>query len=216
MKFEIQRMKTIIALLTAALIFPITAGAQTDKKAKAILDEVSIKTKSFKTIRIDFTYQMENKAQKINDSFKGTIISKGDSYKLTFSGQEVISNGKTVWTFLKDANEVQINNVSHDEESFSPTSLLNNYSENFRPKLIEENAKNQIIELTPIQKKNFNKVRITIEKSKKMLSSISIYDKNGSVYTYTVNKFETDIPFKDSMFSFRAEEHPGVDEIDMR
>ncbi|HPG32694.1 MAG: outer membrane lipoprotein carrier protein LolA [Lentimicrobiaceae bacterium] len=208
-------MKKII-FSTFALIFAFSSMAQSDKKARTILDEVSAKTKTYKTIRIEFAYNMENKAQKINDTYKGVLISKGDKYKLSFSGQDVISDGKTAWTFVKDANEVQINNVSKDDDSFTPTNLLSTYNENYKAKLLQETAKQQIIELTPIKKKNFNKVKITIERAKKMVSSISIFDKNGSVYTYSVNKFETDLPFNDNTFVFKAAEHPGVETVDMR
>ncbi len=208
-------MKKII-LAALSLLFMLPVYAQTDKKARTILDEVSAKTKAYKTIRIEFTYTMENKAQNINDSFKGVLISKGENYKLSFSGQEIFSNGKTVWTYLKDANEVQINNVSKEDDSFTPNNLLSSYNENFKAKLLEENSKQQVIELIPVQKKNFNKVRVTIERARKIVSSITIFDKNGSTYTYTVNKFETDLPFTDSMFVYKAAEHPGVEEIDMR
>lgn len=208
-------MKNLI-LSSLIILLAVSVSGQSDKKARTILDEVSAKTKSFKTIKIDFNYKMENPAQKISESFNGTLISKGDSYKLSFSGQEVISDGKTVWTFLKDANEVQINEATKDDDSFTPTNLLSTYNENFKAKLLQETAKKYIIELTPIQKKNFNKVKVTTDKTKKIVNSLTIFDKNGSSYTYTVNKFDTDIPFKDSMFTFRAADHPGVDEIDMR
>ena len=208
-------MKNVFLALLSLLFF-LPAYAQTDKKARTILDEVSAKTKAYKTVRIEFTYKMENKAQNIDDSFKGVLISKGDSYKLSFSGQEIFSNGKTVWTYLKDANEVQINNASKEDDSFTPNNLLSSYNENFKARLLEETSKQQVIELSPIQKKNFNKVRVTIERARKMVSSITIYDKNGSTYTYTVNKFETNLPFTDGMFVFKPEDHPGVDEIDMR
>ena len=208
-------MKNVFLALLSLLFF-LPAYAQTDKKARTILDEVSAKTKAYKTVRIEFTYKMENKAQNIDDSFKGVLISKGDSYKLSFSGQEIFSNGKTVWTYLKDANEVQINNASKEDDSFTPNNLLSSYNENFKARLLEETSKQQVIELIPIQKKNFNKVRVTIERARKMVSSITIYDKNGSTYTYTVNKFETNLPFTDCMCVFKPEDHPGVDEIDMR
>ncbi len=200
---------TIIALLTIAGI------AQNDK-ARSILDDVSARTKAYKSIKIDFTYKMENPGQNINESFSGTLFSKGDSYKLLFSGQEVISDGKTVWTFLKDAGEVQVNEATKDDDSFTPTNLLSTYSDNFKAKLINEDSKQYVIELTPVQKKNFNKVKVIIDKAKKNISSLTIFDKNGSTYTYTVKKFETDAAFKDSMFTFKAEDHPGVDVIDMR
>jgi outer membrane lipoprotein-sorting protein len=193
---------TLIAFIVATVLY-----SQNDKKARAALDEVSAKTKTYSSIRIEFTYKMENTSQKINDSYKGVLISKGDRYKLSFSGQEVISDGKTVWTFLKDANEVQINNVSTDGDSFTPTNLLNTYNDNYKAKLIEENAKHKVIELVPIQKKNFNNVKVTIENARKMVSSLSIFDKNGSVYTYQVNKFESNLPYTDNSFVFKKEEH---------
>lgn len=199
-----------------ALLFATSAFTQTDKKARTILDEVSAKTKTYKTIRIEFIYKMENTAQKINESYKGVLISKGDKYKLSFSGQDVISDGKMVWTYVKDANEVQVNDVSKDSDSFTPTNLLSTYNENYKAKLIQETAKQKIIELVPIQKKNFNKVKVTIESDKKMLSSLSIYDKNGSIYTYQIGKFETDLPFSDNTFVFKPAEHPGVEVVDMR
>jgi outer membrane lipoprotein carrier protein len=205
-----------IILTFTAFFFVLAAFSQSDKKARAILDEVSAKTKTYKSIRIEFTYKMDNAAQKISDSYKGVLLSKGDKYKLSFSGQEVMSDGKTVWTFVKDANEVQINDVSKDDDSFTPTNLLNTYNANYKARLIEENPKQKVIELIPVQKKNFNKVKVTIETARKIVSSLLIYDKNGSIYTYQVNKFETDLPVTDNTFVFKSAEHPGVEVVDMR
>jgi len=218
MNSNIDNTKKMNKNLLLILTLLITCGlyAQSDKKARTILDELSAKTKTYKTIRIEFTYKMENTAQKINDSYKGVLISKGDKYKLSFSGQEVISDSKTVWTYVKDANEVQINDVNKDEDSFTPTNLLNSYNDNYKAKLLSENAKEKVIELLPIQKKNFNKVKVTIDAGRKIINSLAIYDKNGSIYTYQVNKFETNLPFSDNSFVFNKAEHPGVEVVDMR
>ena len=148
----------MIAILA---VFTISSFAQNDKKATAILDEVSAKTKLYKTIKIDFTYAMDNAKEKIHDKFKGTLLSKGDKYKLTAAGQDVISDGKTMWTYLKDANEVQINNAGEDDDSFTPTKLLSGYSKDYKSKFIEEKGNDQIIELYPLKKgKTFTKVQL--------------------------------------------------------
>jgi outer membrane lipoprotein-sorting protein len=208
-------MKKLI-LSSWILLIVISLSAQTDNNAQKILKEVSEKTKSYNTIRLEFTYKMENTAQNINDSYKGVLVSKGDKYKLSVSGQDVISDGKTVWTYLKDANEVQVNTVSEDEESINPTNLLSSYNENFKSKVVKETPQEQIIELTPIKKKNFNKVKVTIDRAKKSVTSLSIYDKNGSVYSYIVNKMDVNQNFYDNMFTFNTSAHPGVEVIDMR
>jgi len=207
--------KLLLIILVAGLA--ISAFAQNDKKATAILDEVSVKTKAYKTIKIDFTYAMDNAKQKIHDKFKGTLISKGDKYKLTAAGQDVISDGKTVWTYLKDAKEVQINNVGEDDDSFTPTKLLSGYGKDFKAKFIEEKGNDQILELYPLKKgKTFTKVQLTIDKAKKQISKFIIYDRSGSTFSYIVDKFVTDQPIADAVFTFNKADHPGVEFNDMR
>jgi outer membrane lipoprotein-sorting protein len=206
-------------LLTIAILvlFSISGFAQVDKKAQAILDEVSVKTKSYKTIKIDFTYAMDNTKEKIHDKFKGTLISKGDKYKLTAAGQDVISDGKTVWTYMKDVNEVQVNNVGADDDSFTPTKMLSGYSKDYKSKFIEEKGNDQVIELYPLKKgKSFTKVRLTIDKTKKQISRFVIHDRSGSTFSYIVDKFVADQPIADNVFSFNKADHPGVSVDDMR
>jgi outer membrane lipoprotein carrier protein len=209
-------MKTLL-LIAFTLLVSVSTYAQSDSKSTAILDEISAKTKLFKTIKIDFTYAMDNDKEKIHDKFKGSLISKGDKYKLTAAGQEVISDGKTMWTYLKDANEVQINNAGENDDSFTPTKLLSGYSKDYKSKFIEEKGTDQIIELYPLKKgKTFIKVKLTVDKTKKQISKFVIYDRSGSNFSYIVDKFITDQPIADNVFVFNKADHPGVDVNDMR
>lgn len=206
-----------LLMIAVMVVFTISGFAQNDKKSTAILDEVSAKTKLYKTIKIDFTYAMDNAKQNIHDKFKGTLLSKGDKYKLTAAGQDVISDGKTMWTYLKDANEVQINNAGEDEGSFTPTKLLSGYNKDYKSKFIQEKGNTQIIELYPIKKgKSFTKVQLSIDKSKKQISKFVIYDRNGSTFSYIVDKFITDQAIADNVFLFNKADHPGVEMNDMR
>jgi len=206
-----------LLMMAALVVFTISGFTQNDKKATAILDDVSAKTKLYKTIKIDFTYAMDNAKENIHDKFKGTLMSKGDKYKLTAAGQEVISDGKTMWTYLKDANEVQINNAGEDDESFTPTKLLSGYSNDYKSKFIQETGNNQIIELYPLKKgKSFTKVQLSIDKAKKQITKFVIYDRNGSTFSYIVDKFVTDQAIADNVFTFNKADHPGVEMNDMR
>lgn len=209
-------MKRIFILIALTAIATLTFS-QSDKKATAILNDLSAKTKSYKTIRIDFAYTMENKKEKINEKFTGTLLSKGDKYKLTVAGQDVICDGKTMWTFMKDANEVNINDVNADDDSFTPTKLLTNYTKEYKAKFIEEKGNTQVLELYPLAKgKSFTKVKLTIDKALKQAREFMIFDRSGSIFKYTVNKFITDQAMDDKTFTFNKANHPGVEVIDMR
>ena len=213
-------MKKTILLFLAVL--PLIVFAQVnDPKAKAILDEVIKKSKTYECIKAEFTYKLDNKKNKVSDGYNGTVSIKGEKYKLNIAGQTVIFNNNTTWTYIKSANEVQINSVDDNEDAVTPTKIFNGtYLNNFRPKLISEETKGgrsiAAIDLVPLKGKNYFKVRIEIDKTSKQIISFAVYDKNGSIYSYTITKFVTTVKLNDSEFVFKASDFPGAEINDMR
>lgn len=220
---KIYDMKKITMLL-AALVIGLIATAQDadkgDRKSNAILDLLTTKTEAYKTIRTEFTYKMINEEAGINESTDGVLIVMGDKYNLDISGQQVFCDGETLWTYLADVEEVQVNSMEDAEESISPNRLLSSYKDEYRSKFISEDflygAAVNIIDLTPIEGKSFYKVRLIIDKEKDQLLDFTIFDKNGSTYSYVINKFEPNVEVTDDLFTFDPAEYPGVDVVDMR
>jgi len=208
-------------LISLALIFLTPYAFSQDKKAETILKDVSAKTKSYKSIHIDFTMISENKASSKKELREGSLLNKGDKYKLNLAGQTVISDGKTVWTYIKDANEVQINSVGENDDAFTPSRLLSSYTENYKTKFAGdkqlEGKAVYFIDLTPLKKgKSFTRVRLTVDKIKSQLMNVAVYNKDGSTFTYKIKKFITNQPVAESEFLFKAGNYPGVEIIDMR
>ncbi|MDP2424586.1 MAG: outer membrane lipoprotein carrier protein LolA [Bacteroidales bacterium] len=202
-----------ILLITLTATAPMLAQ---EKKAQAILDEVAKITQSYSSVRIDFDYLMENKAQKINEKYTGVLTSKGDKYRLEIADQLITSDGKTVWTFLEQANEVQINDHKQNDDGFSPTRFLQSWSDDYKTKSLKETGTEQQIELQPKKASNFNKVILVITKQKKQLKSIQLFDGNGNVFSYTVKKFTTNQLVPDKDFTFIISDYPGIEVVDMR
>jgi len=210
--------KTLSVIL---FLFVISGIAQTkDQKAVSLLDEVSAKTKSYKSVKADFSYKMENKQAKINEEKKGTLLLSGDKYRLTVSGQVVISDGKTIWTFIEESNEVQINNLDNKDDALTPSRLLTSYNANYKAKIITDKTQTdpniETIELLPNTVKNFIKAIVAIDRIKKQVSVFSMFDKNGNVFTYKILKFQTDLPVNPGDFTFDKTQFPEVEVIDMR
>ena len=216
-------MKKIGIIIVTAIILGITSvkvNAQiTDTKAKATLDSVSAAMKSYSTMKIEFTYTMVNAKTKVNETKAGTIQIKGSKFKLEIGGQTVYCDGKTKWTYIKDDNEVTINNASATDDA-NPLNILNNYSSNYKAKYIKDVVEGgktlTVIDMTPIKGKSYSKVRLNINKAAKQIASYTIYDKNGSEYTSKVTKFTTNVVIADTTFTFNKADHPGVTENDMR
>lgn len=217
--------KNIVVCIFAMLMLSFgvnPAKAQSrNKKASDILEEVTQKTKSYHSIKMDFDYRMENPGANINEVTHGEVLVSGDKYRLDIAGQLVICNGKTIWTVIKDAEEVQINEVYEDDDSFSPTKILSDYSKDYKskldPKVNELNGVSvYLLELTPNEEKTFKQVNLYIRKDEMQPYRMEIFDYNDSVYTYTITNFEPDVEVTDSDFTFSKDEFPGYDVIDMR
>jgi outer membrane lipoprotein carrier protein len=195
---------------------------QTDKKAEGILTKVSAKYKSMKSVKATFVITVENQKENTKDVQKGTICLKGNKYKLEIAGQDVMSDGKTRWTYVKDANEIQIDNQKTDENAITPANIFTMYEKGWLFKFAgEQNDKGmvyELIELVPIdpKKKNIFKVKLAVNKNDKFITNAKLYDKNGSIQTIAVSKLSPDACNADSVFSFNAKKYPGAEVIDLR
>lgn len=212
--------KTFIWFIVMTAVIALQAQPA-QKKAEEILDKAAAKTASYTSFKIEFTYSLINDQEKINESQDGSIISKGDKYKLSIAGQEIVSDGKTVWSYSPETNEVIITSPSpEDEESINLTKLLNNYKTSFKSKFIKEETINgkvvQVIDMTPVESKSYFKIRIKIDKAKQQIYSVAFFDRSNNVFTYTVKKFTPNVSAPDTLFRFDAAKHPGVVEVDMR
>ena len=199
------------------------ARAQTDAKAKNILESVSKKVNAYKTLKANFTLKITGgKGGKITDSKKGTISIKGSKYHLQLSGQEVICDNKTIWTYNPDAKEVTINNFNASEQSVSPAKLLTNfYDKEYQYKYIterKENGKNcDVIELTPNDKsKQTQKIELLVDKAASMIVGGTIWAKNGNKTQYSISNVVPNANIPDSYFTWDSKAHAGVEVNDLR
>ncbi len=214
-------MKKFLLSTSALLFLSIFVWAQTDKKAKDILSGVSAKYKSYKSLKADFTYTLDNPQEKIKESQSGSIVLMGNKYRITIAGQEIISDGKTSWTYSKEMNEVQVNTVDPNEEGIKPSEIFTMYENGFLYRFVSEKVvggkTEQSIELTPADKsKDFFKIVLTIDKHAKQIMKTVIFDKNGNRYTYAIKTFTPNPAVNDAYFSFDAKKYPGIEVVDLR
>ena len=193
-----------------------------DPAAKKILDGVSAKFKTYKSPQASFAYKVENAQGKALSTKKGTVIMKGNKYKVMMDGMEIYSDGKTSWNYDKSANEVTVNNVDASGTAMTPQKLLTNfYDKDFYYKYNGEKKDAgktvQEIELTPTDKnKSFHKVYLLVNKATSTISSARFLEKTGSRYTYSITSLNGSANVKDADFIFDKNKHPGVEVVDLR
>ncbi|MCW3120587.1 MAG: outer rane lipoprotein carrier protein LolA [Flavipsychrobacter sp.] len=213
------------ALLIGALVIGVAAtpaSAQNDPKAKAILESVTKKVNGLKSLKANFSISLTGKGGKVNETKKGSITLKGQKYHVLISGQEIISDNKTVWTYNKEAKEVQISNFNASEQTMSPAKLLTNfYDKEYKYSYKGEKktgAKTyDLIDLQPLDKsKKYTSIELMIDKATSMIAGGNITEKNGNKVQYTVSNVVTNSNVPDTEFTWNAKSHAGVEAVDLR
>ena len=214
-------MRNLYLALVLCISVPVVAQTN-DPAAKQILDAVSAKFKTFSSVQAGFSYKVEDAKGKTMSSKKGTVWMKGNKYRVSFGGQEIFSDGKTVWNYDKSSNEVTINDVDASASSLTPQKLFTDfYDKDFLYILNGEKKSGtrtlQEIEMTPTDKsKSFHKVYLQVDKNAKTIYSTKVLENGGNRYTYTVRTMKTNSPVADNQFSFDKSKYPGVEEVDLR
>jgi outer membrane lipoprotein carrier protein len=219
MKHFIFGVLTVMACTLANAQAPKGMGSS-DPAAKKVLDGVSNKFRTYKTVQAKFSLKVENAAGKNLGVKAGNVYMKGTKYRISVTGQEIFSDGSNVWTFDKASNEVTISKIDPSANSLTPQKLFTNfYDKDFLYKLngpVKLNGKNlKEIELTPIDKtKPFHKVLVYVDNS--AINTTKIFEKNGNRYTYSTNSLTPNTAIADGMFMFDAKKYPGVEIVDLR
>ena len=217
-------MKSLIVLISTFFIATISFSQQNDPAAKKVLDAVSAKFKTFKSVQVAFTLRQEDSKGGLLGTKKGTVSLKGSRYRVSIAGtgQEIFSDGTNIWTYDKSANEVTITKPDPSANTISMQKLFTSfYDKDFLYKLNGDKVVNkktiQEIEMTPTDKnKPFHKVYVQVDKANKTIYSTRILDKSGNVMAYTVNAMNGSANIADNLFVFDKSKYPGVEVIDLR
>ena len=208
-------MKKATAIIGIILTFMVGA-AQAQTMASELVQNTIDKINKHKNVEFVFDYDMSNETIAVTESASGTAYMQGDAYKLEVEGQQIISDGKTMWTYLPDSEEVMISNPSNDENIITPIKLLTTYDKDYTMKYGKSSEKGiKVVEMSN-PKGEFSKVTLKINEAKLEIVSATISNRSGDAFTIKIKKTVFDQNLEAKFFTFDEKAHPKVDVIDMR
>lgn len=217
-----KKILTLAVVLSLLIVNPINSTSEThDNKSTIILNKLSKTYKSYKSIQAKFTISIKNKQTNTAVKQTGTLYQKGKKFRVDMSGQEIYCDGKTLWTYLKDANEVQITKFNAKTSEINPASIFTIYEKGFIHKHNGQVTANgqtlDVIELAPIDKnKSYYKVKLAVDKLANKIKEMSVYSKSGLISTYIITKFTPNVQMNDNFFKFDEKDKPGVIVINLK
>ena len=194
-----------------------------DPSAGQILDRAAQKAKSMKSLQADFTLMIEDRKEKTRNTSAGNLLVSQNMYKITSEKSVTFFNGKTMWTYLPDNNEVTITEPMNQADDFmsNPALFFTLYQRDFKYRYVQETAVNGTrcheIDLFP---KNLNqpysRIKVYINVQSNLPEIITSVGKDGVDYTVYLKNLVLDREVNPSTFTFDPAKYKKVEVVDMR
>ena len=210
-----------ISLLSLLFAFNTLSQTEKDKKAEEILNALSEKAKTYKTIEATFTFTQEDKKADDITTQEGEVKVKDEKFALILGDYQIYNDGNITWTFDSDINEATKDLTEDVQDPDSPTfsEMLTMWEKGFKYKFDSEETVNgktyQVINLYPenTEEKTYHTAKITIDKAKQEIVKIILLGKDGINYIYEIKSFKVNSDLPDNTFTFDPSKHAGCDVI---
>lgn len=194
-----------------------------DPSAEPYLNSLANLLDPQKTFQVSFKYEVESKAEGTTVSDYGSVIIKGQKYKLNLDDGEMYFNGEKLWVYNIAAGEVYSSypgGDNMDQMILDPFRLLSKYKDYYKYSMKDDvKIAEQLyvhLELYPKNlETNYSILRIYINKKNGDLYSLELQQKNGVIYKIYVSEIINNVKVNDSAFSWDGSAHPEILEIEM-
>ena len=221
-------MKNLLIFIFSVFTFsvysqPSSTQQVQDPEAELYLDKLADIFSADNAMQMEFKYEIVSKVENSKVSDFGSIIIKGEKYKLKTEDTEIYFNGNKLWSYLVNGGEVYVSEPEPDNMDqllTDPFLLIGNYKKFYKYRLKDEKNLNgrkyAVIELYPKeQNTEYSILRVLIDKKDLMPYSFSMQQKNGFDINITINEIIRKINIADSAFEWDSALHPDVSIIEM-
>lgn len=217
-------MKRLLAYISFSIIV-FGAFAQKDPAAQVYLDKVSEKSQSSVAIQFNFTYEAESiEDENLSITQTGIAILKGDKYFIDLQESQIFFDGKSMYNFIPDVNEITISEPDGEYDEFflsNPSKIFSFYKEDFKYRLTNEfkNGNKTLVEidLHPNElQRSYYRIRLHINKKTDEIEQVKIFEKQGNRFTINLSDYKYLNDYPDSKFTFDTSKNPKTEVIDMR
>lgn len=203
-----------LSIIISALLIAVSAAAQSNSKAKAVLDKTASVIRNAGDIKADFS------ATSTSGSMSGTIYLHKNMLHLSSDNVKCWYDGKTLWTYRKQTNEVNITTpTAAEQQSINPYLFINMYKKGYSYTMRETNLKGKACyEVTLSATSPANKLRkmvLHIDKRTYQPLAVNMQRTKNNTTIYILNT-KTKQKFNAKTFSFKKSDYPSAEIIDLR
>ncbi len=184
-----------------------------------LAQQVEEKYRSLKSLFMDFVRITRSEIFETESQIKGKMLLKNpDKYKIQTKDETIVCDGKYVWTYSVENQQVIKNLADRSENLFKPHQYLSDFRSEYLPRLEGEEKidRTRCFKLVLSPKKEdviIKKMTIWVDEKKLWVRKLEYTDSNDNQVTLIFPHIQTDREIKDTEFVFHTP--PGVEEVDL-
>ncbi len=211
-------MKRVIYVLILAVI-ALTAKGQSEE-AKSVLDKMSKTYKEMAGFEISFTQKIYSEAEVI-ERYTGSATVSKEKFFLKFREQHIYCDGKSLWTYLVESQELTITNFEPEEGAIDPTNIYDIYKEGFTYEYKrQDNINGELVHVIELISTNeyadFTNIFMYIGQKDSYLKAWDLIDFDGVKSGFEVSNFKPDQVYGPKFFEFDEKANPVQHKEDFR
>lgn len=202
-----MHIRTIIALLVTVFLYGTAAtDSASAQSADAIAQRLHNKYESLSSLRAEFTQTMTSQYSDIRDQKAGTLLLKGDDYRLETGGETYARRGDETWRYSRSENQVIVSDYMDDDGSFSVNDLFFRYDELFDVTDVRtesnDGSRHYRMTLRPKQDDSFfSEVTLWLRDRDDIITRIHMVDLNGTEMDFRLKNVELNPTLAASAFA---------------
>lgn len=208
--------RTIICLLLCLSV----SGLRAQDKGEGLIRGLASKIAGYASYQVDFTASMDGEF----GDLPGRIVVSGDRYYIDMNGMELFCDGKLLYTYNSEEDEVTVEKPNpHDNSMLSnPSRFFRLSGEDFRfaykGRAADGGKTVELVELIPkAADAGYHSIRVKIEPSTGLPGRIEYYaDSASPPVEIRIGKITPNVPVSAATFTFDKSKHKGVEVIDFR
>ena len=198
-------MKKICFLMTAMLISIATYG----QTAKSVLDKAAANVSAKQGVRASFRMTGSH------GSTSGTIAVKGRKFYATTPQATIWFDGKTLWTYMANNDEVNVTTPSDAQlQVMNPYNFINMYKKGFKYTMTQTGDAYQVHLTATDDAKKVREMFITVDKKTYHPTEVKLLQKQKWT-TFIIKNLKT-VKLSDAAFRFNSKDFPTAEVIDLR
>jgi len=193
---------------------------QNDPRAEKLLQKVTNKFNSYKSVYAEFSYELYNPDAMVKQETNGRVTIAGNKYRAEYMGITDIFDGKKRYVIVPETQEVNISTPTKNNEEITPARLFDFFKEGYTMKWdikqVDGGRSIQYVKLIPLKENGIKYVLLGIDAKTYNIYKAIIMQDNGTRITIYIRKFKVNVPVSDQMFRFDKSQYSDyfINELD--